>query len=69
MRGSTASVNGALTQVAKEESSSLGGLHREVDVLRFEDVGVRSPSPLVADVCEAGSNGIGCGSGTLSEAV
>ena len=68
-RGSTTSYWVALAEVAKEESSSRGGLHREVYVLRFEDVGVRRPSPLVADIREAGSNGIGSGSGTFAKAV
>ena len=50
-RGSTTSYWVALAEVAKEESSSRGGLHREVNVLGLEDVGVRRPSPLIADVC------------------
>ncbi len=68
-RGSTTSYWVALAEVAKEESSSRGGLHREVNVLGLEDVGVRRTSPLVPDVREASSNGVGCGGGPFSEAV
>jgi hypothetical protein len=68
-RGSTASDWVALAEVAKEESSSRGGLHREVNVLGLEDVGVRRPSSLVPDVREAGTNGVCCGGGPFSEAV
>jgi hypothetical protein len=48
--GPTASDWAALAEVAKEESSSRGGMHREVNVLGLEDVGVWSPSSLVPDV-------------------
>ena len=68
-RGSTSSAWVTLVEVAKEESSNRGGLHREVNVLRLEDVGVRSPSFLVADVREAGSNGVGYGGIPFSEDV
>jgi len=68
-RGSKASTWAALVMVAKEESSSREGLHREVNILCFEEVGVRCPSSLVADVREAGSNGVGCGGSPFSEGV
>jgi hypothetical protein len=65
--GSTTSEWVALVEVAKEESSNRGGLHREFNVHRLEDVGVRRLSSLVADVCKAGSNGVGCGGGLFAE--
>ncbi len=64
-----ASEGGVLPEVPDEHPSRRGGLHREVDVLRLEDVGGGRPSSREADVREASSNGVCCGGSSLSENV
>ena len=58
-----------LQEVVEEQTRSRGGLHREVDVLRSEDIGGGRPSSREADVREASSNGVCCGGSPFSEAV
>ena len=66
---SAVSKGGVLPEVTEEQPSNRGGLHREVDVLRLEDVGGGRPASREADVREASSNGVCCGSSPFSEAV
>jgi hypothetical protein len=60
---------GVLPEVTEEYPSNRGGLHREVDVLRLEDIGGGRPPPREGDVLEACSNGVCCGGSPFSEVV
>ena len=65
----TASKVFVLQEVVEEQTRNRGGLHREVDVLRFKDIGGGRPTSREADVREARSNGVCCGGSPFSEAV
>ena len=66
---STTSKGVVLHEVAEEQPRSREGLHREVDIIRLEDIGGGRPSSHEADVPEAYSYGVCCGGSLFSEAV
>ena len=58
-----------LYEVTEEQPRGRGGLHREIDELRLEDIGGGRPASREADVREARSNGVCCGGSLFSKVV